>query len=210
MQTEGNGKMTRHISVSWTLGAFCLFLACSSGQSARKAEATDSSQSMWQNVRTRSGGLEQVKELDTNHDGKPDVWEYRAKAKGADGKEYDRLLRKELDLNFDGKVDMTRYYGEDGEVEKEALDLDFDGKVDQWNYYQKGAIVRKERDTWGQGKPDEWVYYEKGHIVRKERDMKRSGRVDYWEYWENDQIDRIGEDLKGTGKADHWIKAPSR
>src|SRR5260370_7986621 len=83
MQTEGNGKMTRHISVSWTLGAFCLFLACSSGQSARKAEATDSSQSMWQNVRTPSGGLEQVKELDTNHNGKPDVWEYRPNAQRA-------------------------------------------------------------------------------------------------------------------------------
>jgi len=85
-------------------------------------------------------------EFDLNHDGKPDMWVYSVKAKTADGKDYDRVVRKEMDINWDGRVDIVRYYDENEKISKAALDLDFDGKIDQWNYYEKGVLVRKERD----------------------------------------------------------------
>jgi len=130
------------------------------------------------------------------------------KAKSADGKDIDRLVRKELDINADGKIDISRTYDEREQISREALDLDFDGKVDQVNFYEKGVIVRKERDLSSAGKPSLWLFFEKGKLVRKERDTNGDGRVDYWEYWENDQVDRIGEDLDGDGNVDKWTKNP--
>jgi hypothetical protein len=161
-------------------------------------------------VRVEKRGEEKVSAFDLNHDGKPDVWTYTVVAQGgADGKEYDKLVRKELDINFDGKLDISKHYDDKEQVEHESFDLDFDGKVDQTNYYEKGAVVRKERylDSTN-GQPQLWIYYEKGKIARKERDTNSDGKIDYWEYWENDQVDRIGEDLDGDGSVDRWTKNP--
>jgi len=174
-----------------------------------KAPAEDSTPASAPNIRVEKKGDEKITTFDLNHDGKPDVWTYTIVAKGPDGKDYDKLVRKELDVNSDGKVDITKLYDEKEQVAQESYDLDFDGKVDQINHYEKGLIVRKERFLDGtQGKPQLWIYYEKGKITRKERDTNGDGKVDYWEYWENDQVDRIGEDLDGDGTVDRWTKNP--
>ncbi len=187
-----------------------LAFGCSTTKDAKKGDGDgDGSQKLSENIRQKQSGNEKVTEFDLNGDKKPDVWTYTVPAKGPDGKEYEKLVRKELDINWDGKVDISRTYDDHEQIEREALDLDFDGKVDQVNYYEKGVIVRKERDLSSSGKPSLWLFYEKGKLVRKERDTNGDGKVDYWEYWEGDQVDRIGEDLDGDGNVDKWTKNPN-
>ncbi len=181
---------------------------CAGDASARKKDATES-EALSDNIRQKKSGAEKVTEYDLNGDKKPDVWVYTVTAKGPDGKDVEKVVRKELDINWDGKVDISRTYDENEQLQTEKLDLDFDGKVDQVNYFEKGVVVRKERDLTASGKPSLWLYYEKGKLVRKERDTNGDGKVDYWEYWEGDQVDRIGEDLDGDGNVDKWTKNPN-
>lgn len=152
---------------------------------------------------------EKARELDLNRDNKPDVWTFYVTAKGADGQEHERKVRKEIDFNGDGRVDITQYFNEREEKVRESMDQDFDGKVDSVLFYEKGVNVRTERDVSGDGKTDVWLYYEKGKLTRKERDTNADGRVDNWEYWENGQVDRIGDDLDGDGNVDRWTKNPN-
>jgi antitoxin component YwqK of YwqJK toxin-antitoxin module len=196
------------------LAAALAFAGCAETKPAVKADKADpetpaGTERLADNIVQGKQGNEKVTTFDLNHDKKPDVWTYTVVAKGEDGKEYDRLVRKELDINWDGRVDIVRIYDDKEQIQKESLDLDFDGRVDQVNFYEKGQIVRKERDLDFNGKPDLWIYYEKGKIVRKERDTAGTGKVDYWEYWEGDQVDRIGEDLDGDGTVDKWTKNPN-
>src|SRR5215831_18582621 len=79
--------------------AVCALAACSSHKGAINASSGERSESIHQ---ARREG-EKVTELDLNHDGKPDVWLYTVTAKTADGREYQRLVRKEMDINWDGK-----------------------------------------------------------------------------------------------------------
>lgn len=192
----------------------CALAVCGCGSNrsdvkqAKPGDATGQTMMLSDEISETRHADEKVTKYDLNHDGTPDVFSYSITVKGEDGKETQRLVRKELDLNYDGKIDITKWYDENGLVEKEAYDLDFDGKVDQVNFYEKGVCVRKERDLNYDGKADLWLYLEKGHIVRKERDTNGDGKVDYWEYWENDQVDRVGEDLDGDGTVDRWMKNP--
>lgn len=160
-------------------------------------------------IRPERAADEKVVELDINGDKTPDVWTYTTKAKGADGAEKERLVRKELDINWDGKVDLTQYYDERENKVREAMDLDFDGKVDAIYFFEKGVNTRREEDVDGDGRTDVFKFYEKARLVRKERDSNSDGKVDYWEYWEKDQVDRIGEDLDGDGTVDRWTKNPN-
>src|SRR5258708_11915878 len=89
--------------VLWTLSA-----ACSSNKGSVKNDLGSPNDQRSEAIHQSRPGAEKVNELDLNHDGKPDVWEYTVKAKTADGKEYDRLVRKEMDINWDGKVDVGR------------------------------------------------------------------------------------------------------
>jgi antitoxin component YwqK of YwqJK toxin-antitoxin module len=192
------------LTAAAVLGAW----SCGSSKSATRADGTGGPSEAADISQTRKGN-EKVTEYDLNHDKKPDVWSFTVVAKGEDGKEYDRVVRKELDINWDGKVDITRIYADNEQIERELLDLDFDGKVDQTNFYEKGVVTRKERDLDYNGKSDLFIFFEKGKIVRKERDSNGDSRIDYWEYWENDQVDRVGEDLDGDGNVDKWTKNPN-
>lgn len=185
---------------------------CSGGKEARRPDegaAAGAQKGGAESIRATPGADEKVSPMDLNGDGKPDVWTYTVKAKGPDGAERERTVRKELDINFDGKVDLTQYFDERENKVREAMDLDFDGKVDAVYFFEKGVNVRREEDVNGDGKPDVFKYYEKGKLVRKERDSNGDGKVDYWEYWENGQVDRIGEDLDGDGNVDRWTKNPN-
>jgi hypothetical protein len=201
--------MRQYLTKMMLAGA--LGFGCATPQQAGKpsSDSADGAEKLSENIRQRKQGNETVVEYDLNKDKRTDVWSYTVKAKGPDGREFDRLVRKELDLNNDGKVDVNKTYDEKEQVIKESLDLDFDGKVDQTNHYEKGIIVRKESDLASDGKASVWKYYEKGKLVRKERDTNGDGKVDYWEYWEGEQVDRIGEDLDGDGNVDKWTKNPN-
>lgn len=202
-------QFVRKLAAVMVAGA--LGIACGGNKQAVKedtATEAESGEQLAENIRQERQGNEEVTEYDLNHDKKPDVWSYTVKAKDAEGREIDKLVRKELDINWDSKVDITRYYDDRETVEREALDLDFDGRIDQVNFYEKGAIVRKERDLDYNGRPDLWIFFEQGKLVRKERDTNADGKIDYWEYWEGDQVDRVGEDLDGDGTVDRWTKNP--
>jgi hypothetical protein len=142
---------------------------------------------------------EVLTEIDTNRDGRPDVWKYVRK----DG-EKDVLVRRERDLNGDGRKDSWEAYGLDGQVQNLVYDLDFDGKPDVTLTFEKGQLVQKEYALGFEGTSRSWSFFEKGKLVRKERDTNGDGKVDYWEYWENGEVDRIGQDLDGDGQVDKW------
>ncbi len=66
-----------------------------------------------------------VASSDTNHDGKPDQWQYY---------ENGQITRTEADTNFDGKVDEIGYFS-NGKLVKLEKDSDYDGKMDKWVEY---------------------------------------------------------------------------
>lgn len=66
-----------------------------------------------------------VASSDTNHDGKPDQWQYY---------ENGQITKTEADTNFDGKPDETGYFTA-GKLTKVEKDSDFDGKMDKWVEY---------------------------------------------------------------------------
>src|SRR3954469_5894901 len=114
--------------------ATCLLaFSCSTTKDAEKkdgsGDSSGGSEKLSENIRQKQAGNEKVTEFDLNGDKKPDVWTYTIEAKGADGKPYEKLVRKELDINWDGKVDISRNYDDHEQIEREALDLDFDGKA---------------------------------------------------------------------------------
>src|SRR4051812_30585983 len=96
-----------------------LALACSTTSSAKKGDGPggDGSEKLSENIRQKQAGNEKVTEFDLNGDKKPDVWTYTIEAKGADGKPYEKLVRKELDINWDGKVDISRNYDDHEQIE---------------------------------------------------------------------------------------------
>ncbi|HEY1086201.1 MAG TPA: hypothetical protein VGE37_00855 [Archangium sp.] len=192
------------------LVAALALVGCATTDADKKKDgaATGDGEQVAEDIKQKQAGSETVTEFDLNKDKKTDVWTFTVKAKGADGKDFDRLSRKDLDINWDGKVDIARTYDEKEQISRESLDLDFDGKVDEVIFYEKGLVVRKERQLSSTGRPSLWVFYERGQVVRKERDTNGDGKVDYWEYWENNQVDRIGEDLDGDGNVDKWTKNP--
>jgi hypothetical protein len=156
------------------------------------------------------GPDEDMLTIDSNGDGKADVFKYYPKGKiPTDPNKPETggpLLRAERDLNGDNRIDVWTWYNSDGTKQKESFDLDFDGKVDLIVYYEKNLVVKKEYYSSGREKADVYKYYDKGRLVRVERDRKGNGKIDSWEYWDGDQIDRIGEDNDGDGTVDRWIK----
>src|SRR5262245_31414890 len=149
-----------------------------------------------------------VQTLDTNGDGKPDVWKlYQIVQQG--GQDVDVLTCKQVDLNHDTKVDEVVVFNDAGNRTMEKFDLDFDGKFDVTVFYEGGHRVREELDTNYDGKSDLWKYYEGDKLVRVELDRNYDGRVDQWEYFEGGKLDRIGYDETGSGQVERWDRQPS-
>lgn len=74
-----------------------------------------------------------IKELDTNNDGKTDTWTY---ASGPD-----KGKRIEKDTNFDGKADIIDFYESQGYLTNRSIDSDFDGKMDIFETYRADKLV---------------------------------------------------------------------
>ena len=197
------------------LFVFALLAGCASTKQQAPTAETGSAQPRPEETEvavpgafSRPGPGEDITEIDTNGDQRPDmvkIWSGKAPEDGAGG-DAGQLLRKEVDLNRDGKVDLWNWYGTEGAVTRQSYDLDFDGRVDVNVFYETGVVVRKEVFHTFADKPDTFKYYEKSKLNRVERDRDGDGRIDTWEYWEGEQIDRIGEDVDGDGNVDKWIK----
>lgn len=72
-------------------------------------------------------GMRVMAEMDTNFDGKPDIWFYYVK--GADGRPH--IDRKERDTNGDGLIDFWERFDGEGNVTRTGRDVDGDGKMDE-------------------------------------------------------------------------------
>ena len=81
-------------------------------------------------------------DVDTNHDGKPDVWKFFVNG---------QLQRIRRDRNFDGKPDVWEIYSR-GRLERVGVDETLDGHVDRWDRdeqlkYEAETAERKAREA---------------------------------------------------------------
>jgi hypothetical protein len=90
-------------------------------------------------------------ELDLDHDGKADRWDFYG---GSQSLQYVGLSR----LN-DGVMDSKAFYGPAGELLRIEVSTRRDGKFNRVEFYEAGALVRSEEDTNGDGRPDKWETY---------------------------------------------------
>src|SRR5689334_4169451 len=87
-------------------------------------------------------------EIDANHDGVIDRWEY-----------YDaeqKLVKIGASRGGDAIVDAWSYPRPDGTIERTEISAKRDGKVSRTEYFEGKALVRAEEDTDGDGKIDKW------------------------------------------------------
>ena len=88
----------------------------------------------------------EIKEIDSNMDGKTDKWFYTQEG---------NLIKMEEDLDYDTIVDKTaRFYYKDGEKTKVEIDSNMDGEPDGLSFHKNGFRYRIESDTNYDGKTD--------------------------------------------------------
>jgi hypothetical protein len=149
---------------------------------------------------TYEGGKPAVRVLDTNGDGKSDVWERYAQ---------DRMNARTLDRDVDGVKD-TFYRYEGGQLAEKLQDSNNDEKIDKVEAYHNRHRVRMEEDRSLNGWMDTWTTY---HVVEGrevvasiERDSRDRGKPDVFETYETREgqtrISRKEEDINGDGKID--------
>jgi antitoxin component YwqK of YwqJK toxin-antitoxin module len=157
-------------------------------------------------------------ELDTNEDGKPDVWIYF----DATGKP----SRQEADENFDGRVDDWYVY-KDGHLVRQEVDADHDGQRDTiFDLDAAGKLAKKTtlarngkpqrvvlfagnvpakqmEDTDGDGVLDRVIVFDVGKIVRVEDVGLREGKANTFSFYDKQgALDRVEGDRNKDGRVD--------
>lgn len=109
--------------------------------------------------------------LDSNSDGKLDVW---VEELGQDG------YIISTDTNFDSSVDSKVALDVMRLTVFEETDYNLDGIMDNFYYYDNGFVVRQEVDSNYDQKIDVWVYITNSgkSISRYEKDLDFDGVVD--------------------------------
>ncbi|APR99629.1 hypothetical protein [Pajaroellobacter abortibovis] len=99
-------------------------------------------------VRTyNQNGDPTLEKVDTNYDGKIDVW--RSFVNG-------QLVEEQIDRNGDGKPDEWRIY-EDGVLAFVHKDRNGDGKPDEWQFFNNGKLERIGFDDSFEGRVTRWI-----------------------------------------------------
>lgn len=89
--------------------------------------------------------------------GTPDVWEYRDTS--------GLLIRRDLDEDADETVDRIEYL-EAGQPVLVVLDSDRDGRSDRWQTWTRGRLVREDLDTDGDEVADRRLRYaDSGDVI---------------------------------------------
>jgi hypothetical protein len=116
-------------------------------------------------------------EIDRNHDGRPDRFEFYETANARQGAgARTQLTRAEEANGSSDKVTRWEYY-EGGQIRRVEEDTDNDGRVDKWELYEHGSLVRMDLDLAGRGFPDRRLMYRPdGALDRTEADEKGDGR----------------------------------
>jgi hypothetical protein len=141
-----------------------------------------------------------AREIDTNNDGRPDIWE-RYKS--------GRQVERNLDRDYNGTPDA--FYEFEGKfLARERHDADNDGKVDLWIKYKAGRRALAEEDRDRDGRVDSWTRYGlvdgRESVTRIELDKSGRGFADTFDSFEANNgkstIARREEDLDGDGEID--------
>jgi hypothetical protein len=120
-------------------------------------------------------------EIDRNHDGRTDRWEYYAAAAPGTTPANSPDGRSMIDHadEANGPTDaVTRHeYYDNGLIARVVDDTDSDGRPDKWEYYQAGVLARVELDLAGKGYPSRrLIYGPDGNVTRVESDDAGTGR----------------------------------
>ena len=113
------------------------------------------------------GATVRVVEIDADHDGLADRWEYfepSGNAGGAQNGDSSHLSRIER-VSRRGTTIVRREGYEAGELVWVREDRDADGRVDRWETYVAGALSTVELDTTGSGRPDRRLRYERDGVT---------------------------------------------
>ncbi|MFB0976138.1 MAG: hypothetical protein QMC73_00605 [Myxococcota bacterium] len=141
-----------------------------------------------------------AREIDTNNDGRPDIWEQYKNG---------RQVERNLDRDYTGTPDA--FYEFEGKyLARERHDADNDGKIDLWIKYKAGRRALSEEDRDRDGRVDSWTRYGlvdgRETVTRIELDKSGRGFADTFESFEanngKNTIVRREEDLDGDGEID--------
>jgi hypothetical protein len=117
-------------------------------------------------------------EIDRNHDGLTDRWEYYeqvAPPPGSGARAQIRLTRAEEVNGSTPRITRTEFY-EVGLLARVEEDTDEDGRVDKWETHAKGVLVRMDLDLTGRGRADRrFVYGAGGQVERVDVDPDGDG-----------------------------------
>ncbi|MBV9950298.1 MAG: hypothetical protein JOZ69_25890 [Myxococcales bacterium] len=152
---------------------------------------------------------DRVAPLDTNGDGKPDL--YRVFDRSAGDKDAHEVCRV-VDLNHDGRPDLYEYFDGSGAIRRREFCYDDTGVVNAIEVYKGGKLAERVYDTTGQHKIDTWDWFDPSaavdaktgrpsHPVRRERDLRGDGNVNQWWTWSGDSL-TIATDRNGDGQPD--------
>ena len=119
-------------------------------------------------------------EIDRDHDGRFDRWEYYVSAPGTpaalrspDGRSV--MDHAEEAAGPDNQIVRREFYV-DGVIARVEEDTTADGKVDKWESFEKGILVRMDLDLEGLGRPTRrLVYGTNGEVERVEADPDGDG-----------------------------------
>jgi len=150
-------------------------------------------------------GVGKLEALDSNGDGKPDVFTVTESGSG-------RNLCRYADLNRDGRPDLYEYFDPSGGVRRREFVYGSASDVDAVEIYSGGRLVRRLFDTMGRHRADTWDWFDRdvpldpatgrpAHPSRRERDTRNLGRIDQWWTWSGDSV-TIVTDRNGDGQPD--------
>lgn len=188
--------------------AFAAVIVGCGAQPTARGGAADATQGDWLESLTHERcdeALGVVTAMDSNGDGKPDVFTVTAGPGG-------RLLCRYADLNRDGLSDLYEYFDANGSVRRREFVYGNAADVDAVEEYDGGKLVRRLYDTMGRHRADTWDWFDPdapinpatgrpNHPSRRERDSRGMGHVDQWWTWSGDTV-TIVTDRDGDGRPD--------
>lgn len=140
-------------------------------------------------------------EVDTNHDGKIDRWEYY----GPD----ETLVKIGLSRANDGKEDAWSYPGPDGTVAEMEISTRRDGTIDRVEHFVKEVLVSAEADTDGDGRVDTWERYEGDRLAAVAFDTRHRGTPDRRIVYDSTGGSTLEVDPSGDGRFEPVTPASS-
>jgi hypothetical protein len=108
------------------------------------------------------GGVIKWIEIDRDHDGKPDRWEYYGPAQGATDPASPgaNVIDHAEEANGPtGRITRREYYV-NGVIQRVIDDVDGDGRPDKWEIYDHGVLTQVDLDLEGKGVPTRSLHYD--------------------------------------------------